>query len=143
MGEARTKESMSIRHTTGSGRWGGGKQFNEHLRPLERYLHKQVNRPWNKVYGEICQQFDRRSALNDHILSHVEDYVEFTTPFEPDYNRMKMRVCEYVPLGEAKEELHSSLVSSKGSSQQLTNQSEADAHDQDDDDSEWDRDWET
>lgn len=48
-----------------------------------------------------------------------------------DYSQMKMRVCEYVPLGEASSELRSSLVSSRGSSHQLSHavDSEADEHD--------------
>jgi hypothetical protein len=35
-------------------RRGGEKHLNENLQPLWRYLERQVGRPWNKVYSEIC-----------------------------------------------------------------------------------------
>lgn len=52
------------------------KSFNEYLAPLEGYLLKQVGRPWDKVYGEICKGIDRRSVIGAHVLQHVPDYVE-------------------------------------------------------------------
>jgi hypothetical protein len=54
---------------------GGTKSFNEHLGPLRRYLDKQVGRPWDKVYSEICAHIDRGSVVQKHILTHVADYV--------------------------------------------------------------------
>ena len=51
------------------------KMLNEHLGPLERYLHKQVGRPWDKVYAEIRQTIDTRSAVGLHVLQHIPDYV--------------------------------------------------------------------
>jgi hypothetical protein len=57
-------------------RWGHGlKYLNEHLGPLRRYLDKQVGRPWDKVYSDICAHIDRSSAVQDHVRDHVEDYV--------------------------------------------------------------------
>jgi hypothetical protein len=57
-------------------RWGHGlKYLNEHLGPLRRYLDKQVGRPWDKVFSEICAHIDRSSAVQDHVRDHVEDYV--------------------------------------------------------------------
>jgi hypothetical protein len=56
--------------------WHGcGKFLNEHLGPLRRYLDKQVGRPWDKVFSEICAHIDRNSAVQDHVRDHVEDYV--------------------------------------------------------------------
>jgi hypothetical protein len=56
--------------------WNGGtKILNEHLGPLRRYLDKQVGRPWNKVFSEICRHINRNSAVQDHVRDHVEDYV--------------------------------------------------------------------
>jgi hypothetical protein len=54
---------------------GDFKSLNEHLGPLRRYLDKQVGRPWDKVFSEICAHIDRNSAVQDHVRDHVEDYV--------------------------------------------------------------------
>jgi hypothetical protein len=51
------------------------KLLNEHLGPLRRYLHKQIGRPWNKVFSEISQHISRDSAVQDHVRDHVLDYV--------------------------------------------------------------------
>jgi hypothetical protein len=51
------------------------KGLNENLNPLERYLHTQVGRPWDKVYSEICRTIDGRSTVKHHVLLHVEDFV--------------------------------------------------------------------
>jgi hypothetical protein len=57
-------------------RWKHGtKALNEHLGPLRRYLDKQVGRPWDKVFSEICAHIDRDSAVQDHVRDHVADYV--------------------------------------------------------------------
>lgn len=55
------------------------KHFGEHLGPLRRYLRKQVNRPWDKVYGELCAALDRRSVVQAHIFQHIGGYVEMDT----------------------------------------------------------------
>jgi hypothetical protein len=56
--------------------WGSGtKLLNEHLGPLRRYLDKQVGRPWDTVFSEICRHINRNSAVQDHVRDHVEDYV--------------------------------------------------------------------
>jgi hypothetical protein len=54
---------------------GRTKYLNEHLGPLRRYLDKQVGRPWDKVFSEICAHIDRSNAVQDHVRDHVEDYV--------------------------------------------------------------------
>jgi hypothetical protein len=54
---------------------GRTKYLNEHLGPLRRYLDKQVGRPWNQVFSEICAHINRSSAVQDHVRDHVEDYV--------------------------------------------------------------------
>jgi hypothetical protein len=57
-------------------RWRGGtKSFNEHLGPLRRYLDKQVGRPWDKVFSEICAHISRDSVVQKHVHTHVADYV--------------------------------------------------------------------
>jgi hypothetical protein len=55
------------------------KEFNEHLAPLRRFLRRQVGRPWNKVYSEIRQGIDTRSALGLHVMQHLLQYVETVT----------------------------------------------------------------
>ena len=52
------------------------KGLNENLAPLRRWLHKQVHRPWDKVYAELCSGIDRRSTVQAHIFEHIDDFVE-------------------------------------------------------------------
>lgn len=54
---------------------GGSKTLNEHLGPLRRYLDRQVGRPWDQVFSEICANIDRNSAVQDHVRDHVAGYV--------------------------------------------------------------------
>lgn len=51
------------------------KMFGENLNPLWRYLQKQVGKNWDKVYSEICENMDRRSAVGGHIFEHLWGYV--------------------------------------------------------------------
>jgi len=62
--------------------WWGRKELNEYLNPLVRYLAKNCNRPWNKVYSEICENMDRRGVVQDHIFQHLFDYVELHPVFK-------------------------------------------------------------
>jgi hypothetical protein len=55
------------------------KHFGEHLGPLYRYLRQQVNRPWDKVYGELCAGLDRRNGVQDHLFQHIGDRVALET----------------------------------------------------------------
>jgi len=54
---------------------GGDKSFRDHLKPLRRYLEKQVGRPWNKVFSEVMtgRRFD--STIHRHLVTHIEDFV--------------------------------------------------------------------
>ena len=58
------------------------KGLNENLAPLRRYLTRQVGRPWDKVYSEIRQTIDTRSAIGLHVLQHLEAYVATDTFLE-------------------------------------------------------------
>jgi hypothetical protein len=60
------------------------KHFGEHLGPLYRYLRQQVNRPWAKVYGELCANLDRRSVVQAHLFQHIGDKVEVDTVWQDD-----------------------------------------------------------
>lgn len=55
------------------------KWLNENLNPLERYLHAQIGRPWDKVYSEICRTIDGRSTVKQHVLLHVNDFIAVHT----------------------------------------------------------------
>jgi hypothetical protein len=44
------------------------KGLDENLAPLKRWLHKQVHRPWDKVYAELCSGIDRRSTVQAHVF---------------------------------------------------------------------------
>jgi hypothetical protein len=47
------------------------KHFNDHIAPLERFLAKQVGRPWDKVYGEIRERIKPGHLLQEHLMEHV------------------------------------------------------------------------
>ena len=64
------------------------KHLNENLAPLKRYLMRQVGRPWDKVYSEICRTIDTRSAIGLHVLQHVGGFIALDTFIENG------RVCE-------------------------------------------------
>ena len=53
----------------------GSRNLNENLAPLRRYLHAQIGRPWNKVFGEICAGIDRRNTVQQHIHQHIADFI--------------------------------------------------------------------
>ncbi len=54
---------------------GWTKCLNENLAPLKRYLHKQVGRPWNKVYSEISEHLDTSSTVKQHVRDHLTDFI--------------------------------------------------------------------
>ncbi|MGB6449342.1 MAG: hypothetical protein WBE92_01170 [Steroidobacteraceae bacterium] len=55
------------------------KSLNENLRPLARYLERQVGRPWDKVYSEVRAVIDSRNPVQRHILEHLGHYVAVHT----------------------------------------------------------------
>lgn len=55
---------------------GGGKCLNENLAPLRRFLQSRVGQPWNEVYSEIRANLRVDSAVQLHVIQHLEDYVE-------------------------------------------------------------------
>jgi hypothetical protein len=58
---------------------GGDKCLNENLAPLRRYLERQVGRPWNEVWSEICVNLKPSNALQQHVRNHVPDFVAIKT----------------------------------------------------------------
>jgi hypothetical protein len=58
------------------GRWRGmQRSLNEHLGPMKRFLRSRVGRPWNKVYQELCENVSLDNAVQNHVLTHIFDYV--------------------------------------------------------------------
>ena len=55
------------------------KWLNENLSPLKRFLESQVNRPWDKVYSELCANIDRRNTVQEHIFAHIGNFVALNT----------------------------------------------------------------
>ena len=68
-----SREGMRRRHVLA----GSEKALNEHLAPLERYLRKQVGRPWNAIYRDINRRLRPDSAVQLHVRQHIRDFVEF------------------------------------------------------------------
>jgi len=64
------------------------KELNENLNPLYGLVRKNVNRPWNKVYSELCEVFDMKSVINRHILQHLFSMVELKTFIDDDGDLM-------------------------------------------------------
>lgn len=56
--------------------WDDLKTLNENLNPLERFLEKNIGRKWDDVYSEICANINPNSAVQYHILQHLDDMVE-------------------------------------------------------------------
>jgi len=50
---------------------GGEKELNENLKPLFRYLDRQVGRPWNKVFSEIAANLRPTNTVQKHVLDHL------------------------------------------------------------------------
>lgn len=56
-------------------RWKSRKHLNETLSPLRRFLRKQIGRPWDAVYSEICANLSVTSTVQQHVRDHLDDYV--------------------------------------------------------------------
>jgi hypothetical protein len=65
------KEGMRAPHVRN---WGG-KELNENLAPLRRFLHSRVGQPWDQVYSEISANLKVTSAVQQHVRDHVQDFV--------------------------------------------------------------------
>lgn len=46
--------------------------------PFRRFLQKQVGRPWDAIFSEICKEFDVRKPTNRRIFELVDRYVTQT-----------------------------------------------------------------
>ena len=75
-----TREGMKVRYNHG----GWNKTFNEHLSPLKGIIRKSVGKKWDRVFSELCQVFDRRSVINQHIVQHLRDFIGIETSVDKD-----------------------------------------------------------
>lgn len=66
----RAREGMKLRYGYHT------KDLNENLNPLWGAVRKAAGKPWDKFYSELCKNFDKRSVINQHILQHLEQFVE-------------------------------------------------------------------
>ena len=69
---------VSMKKSAGWGR----KSLNENLSPLQRFLNSRVNRKWDKVYSEICENLKPTSAVQQHVRDHLKDFVEINPFFD-------------------------------------------------------------
>lgn len=81
------------------------KWFGEHLGPLYRWLRGQVDRPWDKVHGELCATLDRRSVVQAHLFEHIGDRVARETVWQDGQVWMR-RWSRLVPLSDSRAELY-------------------------------------
>jgi hypothetical protein len=62
----------------------GRKYLNENLAPLRRFLASQVGRPWNKVYADISACLRPGNVVQQHVRSHLEDFVDLKLSVNKD-----------------------------------------------------------
>lgn len=51
------------------------KMLSDHLGAMKGWARKQVGRNWNDVMSEFFAQIKRKSRLQDHVYSHVSDFI--------------------------------------------------------------------
>lgn len=87
----RSNEGMRAPHV----RRYGGKELNENLAPLLRFLESRVGHPWDDVYSEICENIRVTNAVQDHIRVHVKQFVETATSVD---NQGRIWINGYRPF---------------------------------------------
>lgn len=73
----------------------GGKELNENLAPLLRFLNSRVGQPWDDVYSEICENIRVTNTVQDHIRVHVKQFVETATSMD---NEGRIWINGYQPF---------------------------------------------
>lgn len=70
---------------TGKGRKAAGeyKSFDDHIRPLYRYLDSKIGCRWDDVYGEIAEYLPGNTMAGHHIR---EQHVKQMVSLHPQYN---------------------------------------------------------
>lgn len=60
------------------------REFTDVLGPVKGFIRKNVGRPWNKVYSEVCKVLDKRKVTHKHVIDHMFQWVETSPIFCPD-----------------------------------------------------------
>lgn len=68
-------EDAPQRESSARGRKSSPKYLNENLAPLRRFVLKQVGRPWDRVNAEICEHLRLTSAVQLHVMQHLDQFV--------------------------------------------------------------------
>lgn len=68
-------EQAPQRQSCARGRQRNRKYLNENLAPLRRFVLGQVGRAWDRVHAEICEHLRLGSAVQQHVLQHLDDFV--------------------------------------------------------------------
>jgi hypothetical protein len=63
------------------------KYFDDLLSPLRRWLRKQVDRPWDRVWSELAGGIDSRSVVGRHLLDHVRQLVTIDCRYDAQRRR--------------------------------------------------------
>lgn len=71
------------------------KYFDDLLSPLRRWLRKQVDRPWDKVWSELANGIDSRTVVGRHLLDHVRGLVTLHAEYDPTLRRVIGKPHEY------------------------------------------------
>ncbi|WP_386068981.1 hypothetical protein ACFJIW_03150 [Tahibacter sp. UC22_41] len=64
------------------------KYFDDLLSPLRRWLRKQVDRPWDKVWSELANGIDSRTVVGRHLLDHVRGLVTIDCRYDTQLRRV-------------------------------------------------------
>ena len=81
----------------------GGKELNENLAPLRRFLRSRVGQLWNDVFSEICANIRLTNTVQKHVRDHIEQMVATRiwidnagNPWEMDGNPRLLGDASYV-----------------------------------------------
>ncbi len=72
---ARDPEALPERLGTCRRLWGGTRSPSDRLGPLWRWLRRQVGRPWDNVWSEVCSTNDERTIDGWHLRRHLSGWV--------------------------------------------------------------------
>lgn len=82
--DAGDEYALPVRESMSWNRIPKRKHFSDHLSPLQRYLDKQVGRPWRKVEAEIRLVLDLTTLMGRHLWDHAKGMVERDCWMDPD-----------------------------------------------------------
>jgi hypothetical protein len=73
-----------------------GKAFYDKLAPAQRWLVAQVGRPWDKVYSDLCAEFDTRTVAGRHVVhDHMLHWVRRWDVPSPYWRRFELVIDEH------------------------------------------------